>query len=304
MKPLAYFGAVLAILAASPVAAQVPCDRECLITVGNDYLAAVAKRSAVSLTVSGDVRYTENGQDLSLKDGLWATADSLGEYRILVPDIQRQEVGIFAQVIESGQPALLAARLKLDGLTLAEIETMVSRKEPGGMGRQEAVRVRKGFLENLSPAEKVSRGRMLEVADSYFIGLERASDKFTPFDKDCLRIENGVQTTSTDGIAPGIPQMNCKDQFAAGFSTFITGLRDRRYLVDEKTGVVMAMLFFDHNGTVKSVDLTDGSTMQVPAPFDRPYTFQIFELFKITSGNIREVEAVLNTVPYGMASGW
>ncbi|WP_156313610.1 hypothetical protein [Erythrobacter sp. SG61-1L] len=300
---LAFAGGMLAFVA-MPAAAQSMCDRECLNGVAAEYLQAVASRAPASLTVAADVRYTENGQALTLHDGLWQTADRLGEYRIVVPDVRRQEVGLFAQVIESGQPALLAARIRLDGQVISEIEAVVSRKDPNGMGKQEAVKVRPGFLEKLKESEKIPRARMLEVADSYFVGLERMTDTLTPFDDACLRIENGMQTTSTDGIAEGIPQMNCKEQFATGFSKFITGLRDRRYLVDEQTGVVMAMLFFDHNGTVKSVPLSDGTTMQVPAPFDRPYTFQIFELFKVTGGKIREVEAVLNTVPYGMASGW
>jgi len=303
MLRIALAGAWLATFTA-PAAAQPACDRECLVGTAKDYLEAVAARSAVSLTVADGIRYTENGQRLSLHDGLWATADRLDDFRIVVPDLRRQEVGLFARIVESGQPALLAARIKLDGRTISEIETVVARKDPGGMSRPEDARVRPGFLEPLAASQAVPRARMLEVADSYFVGLERATDKFTPFDEKCLRIENGLQTTSTNGIAPGIPQMNCKEQFATGFSKFITGLRDRRYLVDEKTGVVMAMLFFDHNGTVKSVDLADGSKMEVPSPFDRPFTFQIFELFKVTGGKIREIEAILNTVPYGMDSGW
>jgi len=39
-------------------------------------------------------------------------------------------------------------------------------------------------------------------------------------------------------------------------------------------------------------------------PFDRPYTFLIFELFKIKDGKIRQIEAVLDTVPYYMPSPW
>jgi hypothetical protein len=42
----------------------------------------------------------------------------------------------------------------------------------------------------------------------------------------------------------------------------------------------------------------------VRAPFRRPLTFMIGELFKIQSGRIRQIEAVLLEVPYGMPSGW
>jgi len=50
--------------------------------------------------------------------------------------------------------------------------------------------------------------------------------------------------------------------------------------------------------------MTDGTTLHVPPPFDAPYSFQIFELFKIQNGKIIRVEAILNTVPYAMPSGW
>jgi hypothetical protein len=33
-------------------------------------------------------------------------------------------------------------------------------------------------------------------------------------------------------------------------------------------------------------------------------TFYIAEIFKVVDGNIRQIEAVLTTVPYEMPSGW
>ena len=44
--------------------------------------------------------------------------------------------------------------------------------------------------------------------------------------------------------------------------------------------------------------------VRVPPPFDAPYSFEIFELFKIVDGRIVRVEAVLDPVPYGMKSSW
>jgi hypothetical protein len=52
------------------------------------------------------------------------------------------------------------------------------------------------------------------------------------------------------------------------------------------------------------VKLADGSNLHVPPPFDAPFAFELFELFKIQDGKIMRVEAVLNTVPYGMKAGW
>jgi hypothetical protein len=33
-------------------------------------------------------------------------------------------------------------------------------------------------------------------------------------------------------------------------------------------------------------------------------SFYIAEIFKVKDGRIRQIEAVLTTVPYGMSSGW
>ncbi len=100
-------------------------------------------------------------------------------------------------------------------------------------------------------------------------------------------------------------KMTCGEQFATGFSPFISHIRDRRYpVIDVQKGLALAIVFFDHAGVIKDVKMTNGETLHVPPPFDAPYAFEIFELFKIQDHEIKRVEAVLDTVPYGMTSGW
>jgi hypothetical protein len=73
--------------------------------------------------------------------------------------------------------------------------------------------------------------------------------------------------------------MTAGEQFGTGFSSFITEIRERRFpVVDEERGLVYAIIFFDHAGTVPTVKLTDGTTMTVPLPYDTPYTYLIGEL--------------------------
>ncbi len=61
----------------------------------------------------------------------------------------------------------------------------------------------------------------------------------------------------------------------------VTRVRDRRYLVDEEKQMVFAATFFDHSGVLRKDTLVDGTTRTIGAPFDRPFTFLIFELFKV-----------------------
>jgi hypothetical protein len=145
---------------------------------------------------------------------------------------------------------------------------------------------------------------MIAVTNSYFEGLVHATGKLTPFDPNCTRMENG-NVTANNPEGKGIFKLSCGGQFDTGFSKFITQITDRRFLVvDEERGLVYAIVFFMHAGNVRTVQLTDGTTMTVPPPYTTPYEFQIGELFKIKNGKILRVEAVLLPVPYGMKSGW
>jgi hypothetical protein len=61
---------------------------------------------------------------------------------------------------------------------------------------------------------------------------------------------------------------------------------------------VLAFAFFDHTGAVREIHLTNGQT--IPSPVKAPLTYQIAELFQIRDAKIDQIEAVIDTVPYGM----
>jgi hypothetical protein len=143
------------------------------------------------------------------------------------------------------------------------------------------------------------------IANSYFEGLEKATDKHTPFDKDCQRIENGVITANNPKGTTDIQRMSCGAQFATGFSKIITHVQDRRFpVVDEERGLVYGIVRFDHAGTSKTTVWNDGKEHPVNTPFDEPFSFLIGELFKIKDGKIAQIEALVLNVPYGMPAGW
>ena len=65
------------------------------------------------------------------------------------------------------------------------------------------------------------------------------------------------------------------------------------------------MGYFDHDGSVAKMSTTlDGKLTDVSSTFRQPFSFIIGEIFKIKDGKIRQIEAVLMAVPYGMSSGW
>jgi hypothetical protein len=283
-----------------------PCNRECLNGFVDKYLSALIAHDPAKLPLAKDVKFTENGQVLEIGDGLWRTASSIGTYKLYVADPEAGQVALIGTLDENGTFDVLAVRLKVVSGAVSEIETIVSRKDGDSPTRPDAFTEPKPvFLETLAPSERVSRKAMVAIANSYFEGLEKATGKFVPFDPECNRRENGTQTTNNPAMGPWMAKLGCAEQFNTGFSKFVTRIPGRRYpVVDEERGLVLSFVAFEHAGHIKNVTLTDGANLVVPPPFTHPFQFQIAELFKIKSGKIRQIEAVLLTVPYGMKSGW
>ncbi len=48
----------------------------------------------------------------------------------------------------------------------------------------------------------------------------------------------------------------------------------------------------------------DGTKKENTGAFAQPFSFIIAEVFKVKDGKLRQIEAVLTQVPYGMLSGW
>ena len=291
-----------------PIAPPV-CDRACLNGFIDTYLQALAAKDPSKLPLTEEARYTENGSTLKLGDGLWGTIDSLGDYKLTFVDPATQEAGAFVTVKESGRQAIVGIRLQIQSANkINQIETIVARSAPGAGpfgGPPPVLAPKPVFYQDVPPAERRDRAQMLAITNSYFEGLERATETLTPFDPDCQRMENGMVTANNPQAPPGMSRMSCGAQFATHFSTFVDHIRERRYpIMDVEKGLGMGIVFFDHAGRIKDVKLTDGSNLHVPPPFDAPYAFEIFELFKIRDGKIVRVEAILDTVPYGMKSGW
>ena len=95
--------------------------------------------------------------------------------------------------------------------------------------------------------------------------------------------------------------MGCEDQQKTGWFAFVTEIRNRRFpIVDVERGLVLSFGYFDHNAAFREYPLPDGTV--TPNVLSYPQTIQISELFQIRDGKIDQIEAVINSVPYGMKS--
>lgn len=297
-------------------AANPSCDRACLNAVAEKYLTAIVSHDPAKAPLAHAVRYTENGVELTLPDGLWRTAESVGAYRLFVTDPKEGAVGFFVKVQENGAPLLVGTRLRVIGQRITEIESYASRLTGTiGGGPSSLPRVdqlgdspREQFLQTLPGNQRRSRVQLAAIVNTYFTGLENnTGDKPPEFADDCFRLENGSQTTGrpvAPDATPGPLNYGCKEAFGLGYYREDTRLRNRRVLaVDEERGLVYAGVYFDHDATIRSYKLKDGRTVTVRNT--APWTWGIHEIFQINGeGKISQVEAVLLSVPYGMRPGW
>jgi hypothetical protein len=295
--------------AQSPAAAsefKVVCGHDCLQEFAERFLFAITNGDATAVPLAPHVRYTENGQVLSIGDALWATAQGLGDHQLVFTDPVSGGIQLYAAVVESGLPSMLAARLKVQNRQITEIETSVLRRNADDAAMASFALDRPIWAQEVPANRRVSRQALMDIADSYFEGITQGRGDVTPFDPDCTRFENGGQMTlRTDEGANPVMRMTCQEQFAAGMLVIVTSVSHRRYLVvDEDSQIVSAIVTFDHRGNLESVPMARGRTVTPNGPFARPFSFLIFETFKIIDGNIRQIEATVHSVPYRMHPGW
>jgi hypothetical protein len=310
--------AILAIAGAeAQTAPRIParCDRACLEGLVRDYVAAVVAHDPSRLPLAADVKYTENEQLLDVGDGFWRTAAGIGNYAHFFADPVSSQAAWMGTMKEGNALALMALRLRVQLGGITEIETSYFRPGGGGPNDIAAMDARRTpeplWLETVPPAQRSSRDELVAIANAYFEGVQRNDGKgFYPFTDDCDRIENGAHTTNSPSgpTTPGgfnYMALDCKKQLESGYLAIVTRVHQRRYpLVDEERGVVWSNAVFDLGGTVRSIKLTNGETVDMGAFAGRASSIEVSEAFKIENGKIRRIEMIGGSAPYHLNSPW
>jgi hypothetical protein len=288
----------LAITTVSVRASASACDDKCLRQQLETYLEALVRRDPSGLNLASTVRYTENGVTEPLGKGLWKEASGLGAYRQYFTDSVSQQAMFIGVVDEGANKAILTLRLGVEGGKIAEVEHIVARKGSHPLFAPEAFTSPHVSLS--TPVEnKLSRARLVEIANTYFEGIEQHDSKIILSSDDCQRIENGVQTTSQ----PGRTSRNCAH--SADLLTYIRSVDNRRFpIVDPDHGIVVSIITFGIPGETRSDDTTVAANPQVAARLREPRTLLLMEWFKIDDGKMQRIEAVMHNLPYGASSGW
>ena len=183
------------------------CQRACLEDVVNQYLTALVAKDPKRLPLSADVKYTENGQLMTIgTDGFWKTVEGRGKYTHIFSDPEFGQVAYMGTMMEAGGAILMSLRLRIELGRLTEVETVFFRPGGGGpndIAAMDAPHKPEAFwFKSIPPAQRMSRQELIAVADGYFTTVQRNDGKGIngtgtyPFTDNCHRIENGRGTTN------------------------------------------------------------------------------------------------------------
>lgn len=305
-----------------PAAAQAQdCNRDCLIKLADDYVAALVAHDPSKVPLAANAVTVENIKKIGRGEGLWRTATGgPTEFRIPVADPVSQQVGLLAMIEVEGKPALVGIRLKREGGRIVEAEHMVA----GNLGEGQLANLRTprpALLRPVSEEYADSRGRLIHIGKSYYDALDLNNGAMTPFADDCERRENGFQTArnpmvrttpggngQTDPAFAYLGGLGCAAQMNTNMWEYIDTIENRRVdIADPVTGLVWGMSHFHHDMKEERYRLigVPGAeyrtiTASTGAGFDMP----AIHIYKVWGGQMHEIEAMGIVVPYMSPTGW
>jgi hypothetical protein len=303
------------LLAASANAAPARCDRACLDGMVDGYFAALVAHDPSKAPIAPGAKFVENTVPMQPGEGLWRTAsEAPTTFKIYVPDPVAEQVGFIGVMQENGKPIEIGLRLKIRDGKITEMEHLIARNlRPASLKNLQTPRP--AFLEEVPPAERTPRLQMLKIAYSYYTALVTGNGHAAPFADDCVRHENGMQTTSNtrntetpignSSSMARLGSLGCAAQLDTHTFDYITRIEPRRvWIADPQTGLAFGLSQFRQPMKQKFVKIVGVRGIeQVPMNF-KPFDLPAAHIFKIYDGKIHEIEAMGFTMPYDSKTGW
>jgi len=317
---------------APAVQATETCDRQCLVTLMQNYLAALVKHDPTAVPFDKYVKFTENTANIPVGYGLWVTATGgPTDFQVYAADPVAQQVACLVVMKENGsRDVLLAARLRLQRGKIVEAEHHVVR-DGISSAMPNLQKPRPGLVEDLAPADRTPRDQMIDIGLSYYDALVGGDGTLAPFAEECERRENG--STSVGGVRaaakppaakPQFPPQGsvdsemaklgmalaaapktCAAQISAGVWAYITEIRNRRLLVvDEQKGLAVGFSDFYHDSKLKVMKLRGVPGLDSVPSYQGTFNMPAMHIFKIKKGKIYDIEATGLVLPYGTKTGW
>jgi hypothetical protein len=164
--------AVITSVSAFASADKKSCDRDCLKSLTDTYLAAMVAHDVKKAPLARDIKFVENIKATQPGEGLWKTASAVPtDFKIYVPDPVAQQVGFIGLMQEDGKPILIGLRLKWQEGKIVEAEHVIARNlRPNVMDHFKTPRL--ALTTAVAEPYRDSRGRLLYIGASYYDALD------------------------------------------------------------------------------------------------------------------------------------
>jgi hypothetical protein len=262
--------AALALLGgASRASAQPACDRACLRTTLDQYLASVLKHDPSAAPLIVGFRQTENAINVAPGGGVWKTVTGLGKMQRRYLDPVSGQAGYYGLIEEGTTVALATLRLRVQNRKLTEAEWYIARENDPGLngtrqpGRPPANLLNAEYVTANPPPDRVvpagkrlSRDELIAVVNSYFDAITSHDNSVALTHPGCSRAENGSPAPAgkflppaprAGGAAPAGPGPGPgSNDCVSGLANFnLSMVVARRIpLVDEEAQMVLGMAVF------------------------------------------------------------
>ncbi len=285
------------------------CDRQCVQTKVDQYVAALVAHNPAQANVPASARSTQNGVVTQPGEGVWQSIVSQGDYRQTFVDESLKSATFFGAFTEANDaPLLMAIRFQFDNDgKVSELEHLLSRPDKRNrlILNHKLTEPNPVYDEILPISQRSSADTLMAAADAYFDGIANNTDDGVPMDPYCNRRENGVLLLKNTK-----PE---SEPCPIGFHRFnyITDIRDRRVsVIDQERGLVLVWAFFDIPGNIEVAPGRWGPSDLSTSVGERvdtrkiPRSLYIAELFRVVDGDIRDIEAIMFNLDLGTKAGW
>jgi hypothetical protein len=247
------------------------CTRETLKATVDKYFEALEAHDPLSLPLASNIKYTENGDQVDVGEGLWKTAGAL-KFKRSAFDTETCNSITESAIAEGDVDIIFGLRLRLEEDEITEIETIIVRSQsdyvvysPAGL-----IATANDDWETVLPADKQpTREELASIVDTFYELLPLGACGFA---EDCIRYEDGAST------GPCRHETYCEDPESVPETLSIT---PRLYVLDVEASIAVGVTLFP------SV-LFEG-------------LFTDFHMFKYRDGKVRGVHALFVSVE---ESGW
>ncbi|HET8697926.1 MAG TPA: hypothetical protein VFO94_10595, partial [Gammaproteobacteria bacterium] len=198
--------------------AQGSCDRECLRSMLDRYLAAVVAHDPGAAPVVTGFRQTENAINVAPGNGVWRSVTGLGEVQRKYFDAVSGQAAYFGTVEEGDAIAIVTVRVRVENRAITEAEWYIARADDPGLsgarqpGRPPANLHNPEYLARNQPpqrvvprAERADRDTLIRVVESYFDALTSHDRTVALAHEGCGRVENGSPAPAGQFLPPAAP---------------------------------------------------------------------------------------------------